>query len=190
MNQLLIGLHGLARTGKDTAARYLVAHYQLLAYAFANPLKDGLMLMFQLTDAHLNGDLKEQPLPGIGKSPRELMQLLGTEWGRQMVHPELWLKLARLHLDNMLELQDGHIPGFVISDVRFDNEAQWIRDQGGTVVHLVRSSAPGVNPHSSESGIAIQDNDQVIHNDADLQNLYAQLDHLILTLQLRARRAA
>ena len=94
MKQLIIGLHGLARTGKDTAARYLAAHYVLLSYAFAEPLKAAIMQMFNLTAEHIEGALKEEPLPGIGKSPRQLMQLLGTDWGRDLVHRELWLLLA------------------------------------------------------------------------------------------------
>ncbi len=185
MKQLLIGLHGLARTGKDTTAQYLVAHFDLIAYAFAYPLKAALEQMFHLTTAHLDGELKEVPLPGIGKSPRELMQLLGTEWGRQTVHPQLWLLLARQHLDHMLELRDGHIPGFVISDVRFENEAQWIRDQGGVVVHIHRPDAQAVAGHSSERGIGIHDNDFVVRNDAGLQHLYEQLDRLMLILLRR-----
>ncbi|MDP3848602.1 MAG: deoxynucleotide monophosphate kinase [Pseudomonas sp.] len=185
MKQILIGLHGLARTGKDTAANYLVAHYLLAVYAFASPLKTALQQMFNLTAEQLNGALKETPLPIIGKSPRELMQLLGTEWGRHSVHNDLWLLLARQNMDNMLELQDGYLPGFVISDVRFENEATWIRAQGGTVLHLLRPDAAAVNPHISEAGVAIHDNDLVIHNDADLQHLYTQLDHLMLILSRR-----
>jgi hypothetical protein len=182
MKQILIGLHGLARTGKDTAANYLASQYAFMAYAFAAPLKTALQLMFNLTEEQLNGALKEVPLANIGKSPRELMQLLGTEWGRHLVHSDLWLLLARQHLDAALEFNNQWLQGFVISDVRFENEATWIRNQGGTVVHLLRPDATAVNPHVSEAGVAIHDNDFVIQNDADLQHLYAQLDHLMLIL--------
>ena len=79
MSQLLIGLAGKARTGKDTVARYLAAHLSLISYAFADPLKQALAGMFHLTAAQLEGAEKEQPLPWLGKAPRELMQLLGTD---------------------------------------------------------------------------------------------------------------
>ena len=186
MSQILIGLHGMARAGKDTAANYLAAHYAFIAYAFATPLKAALQQMFLLTAAQISGDEKELPLVAIGKSPRELMQLLGTEWGRHLVHKDLWLLLAEQHLTNMLELRDGHLPGFVISDVRFENEAQWVRNRGGSVVHIQRPTAPGVAPHISEAGIALHDNDFVIRNDADLSHLHEQLDHLMLILIRRA----
>lgn len=189
MSQLLIGLHGPARSGKDTAARYLAAQYQLLVYAFALPLKTALQLMFNLTAEQLDGALKEQPLLWLGKSPRELMQTLGTEWGRDKVHRELWLLLAEQNLANLAQTQEWHA-GFVISDVRFENEARWLRERGGVVVHLRRPDATAVNPHVSESGIEVHDHDLMLHNDGDLQHLHAQLDHLITTLRLRAIRAA
>lgn len=190
MKQILIGLHGLARTGKDTAANYLAAQHMLITYAFAKPLKAALQQMFNLSDEQLNGALKEIPLNGIGKSPRQLMQLLGTEWGRHLVHDDLWMLLAKQNMDSMVELQDGYLPGFVISDVRFENEAEWVRAHGGTIVHLLRPEASAVNPHISEAGISIQDNDAVIHNNSDLAHLFGQLDCLFSTLQRRANRAA
>lgn len=185
MKQLIIGLHGLARTGKDTAASYLVAQYALLSYAFAEPLKAAIMQMFNLTAEHIEGALKEELLPGIGKSPRQLMQLLGTDWGRDLVHNQLWLLLAEQNLQHMAAATQEPITGFVLRDVRFENEADWVRSKGGVIVHIHRPGAQQVNRHASESGIAIHDNDFVVHNDADLPYLYEQLDTLMLVLERR-----
>ncbi|WP_312299161.1 deoxynucleotide monophosphate kinase family protein [Stutzerimonas nitrititolerans] len=179
MNHLLIGLHGLARTGKDTAAAYLTAQFALYSYAFADPLKAAIAQLFNLTHEHMEGTLKEALLPGIGKSPRQLMQLLGTEWGRQQVHPELWLLLAQQNIGYQLEVDQSHYNGVVIRDVRFENEAKWIRRQGGHVVHILRPDAQAVALHSSESGIAIHDNDSVVHNEGTLDDLYRQLDRIM-----------
>lgn len=178
MNQILIGLHGMARTGKDTAAAYLATHFQLLSYAFAQPLKLSLAQLFHLNSEQLEGAQKEVPLPGIGKSPRELMQLLGTDWGRHLVHPDLWLLLAEQNLNAMAELHQGQI-GFVLRDVRFENEAAWVRRQGGVIIHIRRAEAALVNPHISEAGIALHDQDFVLHNDQDLPHFYQQLDQLM-----------
>ena len=190
MSQLLIGLAGPARSGKDTAARYLAAQYQLLVYAFALPLKAALQVMLNLTAEQLDGALKEQPLAWLGKSPRELLQTLGTEWGRSLVHPELWLRLAAENLANLASHHQDWHAGFVISDVRFENEAEWIRQRGGLVLHIRRPDAQSVNPHASESGIALHAQDLVVNNDADLDYLHAQLDHVITALRLRAINAA
>lgn len=190
MKQLLIGITGPARSGKDTAARYLAAQYALLTYAFALPLKAALQAMLNLTAEQLDGALKEQPLAWLGKSPRELMQTLGTEWGRSLVHPELWLRLAAENLTHMADQSQEWSAGFVISDVRFENEAEWVRQRGGIVLHMRRPDAQAVNPHTSEYGIALHSSDVEVHNTADLAHLHAQLDHVFTGLRLRTLNAA
>lgn len=187
MSHLLIGLHGLARTGKDTVARYLAAHYALLSYAFAEPLKQALAQMFNLTEAQLEGAAKEQNIEWLGKSPRQLMQLLGTEWGRHLVHHELWLLLAEQNIGNHLSIDQARYSGVVVRDVRFENEATWLRKQGGNVVHILRPEAPSVASHSSESGLMIHDNDFLLRNEGSLDELYEQVAQLMLILQARQR---
>ncbi|HHK4489846.1 TPA: deoxynucleotide monophosphate kinase, partial [Pseudomonas aeruginosa] len=80
--------------------------------------------------------------------------------------------------------------GFVISDVRFDNEADWIRAKGGVVVHLRRQGAADVAAHSSESGITPGARDLFISNDGSLNDLYQTLDEVMALLHLRAKNAA
>ncbi|EIU7173476.1 deoxynucleotide monophosphate kinase [Pseudomonas aeruginosa] len=189
MKPFLIGLTGRARSGKDTAANYLAAQFGLLVYALASPLKLALLDMLNLPGSALEGPAKEQPLPWLGKSPRELMQLLGTEWGRNLVHPQLWLMLADMNLSNHLEAMP-QAQGFVISDVRFDNEADWIRAKGGVVVHLRRQVGAEVAAHSSESGITPGARDLFISNDGSLNDLYQTLDEVMALLHLRAKNAA
>jgi hypothetical protein len=185
MNTLLIGLHGLARTGKDTAANYLAAHYALLSYAFADPLKAALAQLFSLSSAHIEGALKELPLPEIGKSPRELMQLLGTEWGRNLVHPELWLLLAKQNISAQLEVDQQHYSGVIIRDVRFENEAQWVRSQGGIVVHIIRPDAQPVNAHISETPLRLGIKDATVHNTGSIEDFHSELRTLMIYLQRR-----
>lgn len=190
MSQLLIGLAGAARSGKTTAAQHLATVHGLLHYALAQPLKQMLAQGFNLSDAHLEGALKEQPLPWLGKSPRELMQLLGTEFGRHLVHRDLWLLLAEQNLQSMANCLPGST-GFVISDLRYENEAAWLRQRGGVVVHIMRPDAPGVASHSSEAGIAVQDNDLVIHNEGELADFLRDVEHALAGIARRtAPRAA
>lgn len=189
MRQLLIGLAGLARTGKTTAANHLVSVHGFQSYAFADPLREGLMNIFNLSPCDFDGDRKEQPIGWLGRSPRELMQSLGTEWGRNLVHPELWLLLAEQNLEFLGQIHDT-ATGFVISDLRFENEADFIRKRGGIVIHVLRPDATEVNPHVSESGIAIQDNDLVLHNDGALDDLIGQLDEFFTALTARVDDAA
>ena len=189
MSQILIGLAGRARVGKDTVARYLAAHLTLISYAFADPLKQALAGMFHLTAAQLDGSEKEQPLAWLGKSPRELMQLLGTEWGRDLVHPQLWLLLAEQNLQLLAE-HDQAMEGVVIRDVRFDNEADWVRSKGGVILHITRPDAIEVATHTSESGVTHRPGDLSLVNDGTLDQLYDEIDALIRVLMRKYRTAA
>lgn len=162
---LLIGIAGRARTGKNTLANFIQAqHNGYYQYAFAGPIRAMLKAGLGIDMDGSWGDTKEQEIPLLGKSPRQLMQTLGTEWGRQLVHPDLWVLLA-----HQLLMRRG--PGMIITDLRFENEAAWVRRNRGVVLHLQRNAAPAVNDHSSESGLLVSPEDVVIHNDLDLESL-------------------
>ena len=170
----IIALAGRARSGKSTAAELLLrmgaAKY---AYGFADPirrmLRAGLGIDLDLAYWQMR---KEDPMPEFGgHSPRSLMQSLGTEWGRDLVDRHLWLTLAGKTLQ-----QRG--PGMVIADCRFDNEAEWVRANGGVVLHIERGKAPPVRAHSSEAGVPMRAGDLRIFNEADIPSLQAGLARL------------
>lgn len=189
MSTLLIGLAGAAGSGKTTAARYLSRWQDFIHYAFAQPLKAMLAEGLNLSAAQLEGAEKEAPLPWLGKSPRELLQTLGSEWGRELVHRELWLRVARQNLDNLAECFP-QARGIVISDVRYEDEAAFVRERGGVLVHILRPDAPPVRAHASEAGVAIGDNDLTIHNDADLAELRERVLEAVQRAAARAGRRA
>jgi len=188
MKPLLIGLTGRARSGKSTAAEHLVGTYLLEHYAFADPLRDGLMAIFNLDPTDFEGDRKEQPLVWLDLSPRQLMQSMGTEWARNIVHPDVWVKLGEQNLDYMSKAL-GAVLGFVISDVRFENEAELIRRRGGTVIHISRSDAQSVNPHISEAGIAVHQHDLIVRNNGTIDEFLRLLDVAFLMIRERRQRA-
>lgn len=68
MSQLLIGLTGPARTGKSTTAHHLVLEHGFECYAFADPLRDALMAIFQLSPESFEGAAKEEPIAWLGRS--------------------------------------------------------------------------------------------------------------------------
>lgn len=168
----LIGIHGAAGSGKDTIAEYLVAYHDFVRYGFADPIKNGLAIMLGLSPCDFaERERKEAPHPRYGVSPRRMAQTLGTEWGRQMVHPNVWVTAAEVHCRR---LACGGWTGIVIPDVRFENEATWIRANGGRIWHILRPDAPVVEAHSSEAGIAydLAGGDALIHNGGTLERLY------------------
>jgi len=168
---LLIGFAGKARSGKDTAGKYLIDNYQFAHYFFSKPLKEATKIMFGLTDEQIKD--KEKPAEPWGRSPRELYQKLGTDVARS-IDVNVWVKGADLFIKNN--------PGrsVVVTDVRFSNEAYWIRNKGGIVVFL-ESNTRGIyenTEHSSENGLQGSDVDVVIQNDGTINALYEKLEEL------------
>ena len=146
----LIGLIGKAGVGKDTAADFLSLDHQYSKYAFAEPLYAMVnALITPHPGAWQDRKWKESPIPWIGKSPRQLLQTLGTEWGREMIHPDLWTNAAGRRLRAVMDF--GMATGMVVSDVRFHNEADWILENGGVLVEITRPNVQGVQPHISEN---------------------------------------
>jgi hypothetical protein len=168
----LIGIAGKAGVGKDTAADALVP----LGYskrAFAGPLKTMLIAAGILTKAETEDrELKEKTLGWCNRSPRQLMQTLGTEWARNCNGDDFWLKLAARDLQQSTG-------GIVYTDIRFENEADFIRRNGGLVVHIFREGLKPVTKHPSEMGASYRKSIDVFvtNNDsvADLHNAMVDL---------------
>ncbi len=165
----LIGLIGRARSGKDTVAGYLARRHMFAHIAFADPMKQ--MLETAFGDLFRDGD-REKPIDWLGKSPRQLMQTLGTEWGRNQVHPELWVLLTEQKVKHFVELD---MP-LVISDVRFHNEADMILNHGGELWHIVRPDFFPVGGHVSEMADWEAYPRKKILNAGSLEELYLKVE--------------
>ncbi|HQR20058.1 MAG TPA: deoxynucleotide monophosphate kinase [Burkholderiaceae bacterium] len=181
----LIGIHGKARSGKDTVAKWFGRERGAFLSAFAFPIKQAVIGMFApLTgigwEHFENTELKETGLPHIGVSPRALAQALGTEFGRECVHPDVWVMMTESYLKSC-QVWGKPNQVVVMSDLRFENEAEWLRRNGGTVIHLTRPGADGkvgLQGHASESGIIIETGDIGIHNGGTVEELHAKLAEL------------
>ena len=166
----LIGVTGKARAGKDTIGLYLSVEHRFRRESFAAPLKHGIQIMFGLGDEHVNGEFKEDVIPWLGRSPRYLMQTLGTEWGREIVDQDVWLKIAQ---QKWIACQEADVD-MVVTDVRFENEAAWIREEGD-LIHVMRRKTQQVEAHSSEAGCVKVPGDFVILNDRSIEDLEARV---------------
>jgi hypothetical protein len=146
---MLIGFTGPAGVGKDEAARQLgLALGNYSRYAFAKPIKDALAAM-GFPEPATRAE-KEAIIPNLGVSWRHMAQTLGTEWGRNSVRPDLWLWLAKE--------QYAEHRNLMVTDVRFENEAAWVREVGGLMVHVYgrETTVTGQEAtHASEAGVAI-----------------------------------
>lgn len=169
---MIIGICGAAGAGKDTVAMRL-RDRGFFRVSFADPLYEMVSAMTGMRVEELaDRGRKEQEIDWLGRSPRQLLQSLGTEWGRQCVGEDVWIRIA------MRTAASCSLA--VIPDVRFDNEAEAILDAGGVVWRVVRPGVSCLDPstarHSSERGIAPHLISEVILNDGDLDRLAARVD--------------
>ena len=169
---MIIGIVGVAGSGKTIVARHLVEQAGYHRLSFAAPLKRMLRAGFGLTDDQIDGHLKMTSDPHLnGRSPRYLMQTLGTEWGRRIVGPDVWASVWAREASTV----SGPI---VADDVRFANEADAIRAAGGVIWRVHR---PGLNvdAHASERAQRRIDEDELLMNATSIPDLIRSVDMLL-----------
>jgi len=169
----IIGLVGRKGSGKSLVAKRLAETHDFTVVPFAKPLKD-MLRAIGLDDVHLTGSLKEKPCPLLlGRTPRWAMQSLGTEWGRDLIHPDLWVHLWR---EAALRARSS----VVADDVRFVNEAATIRRLGGILVRVVRDipDDPSPDSHASETGTEFIICSSQLENNGTVEQLAAGVDRL------------
>lgn len=183
MNALtLIGLTGLAGAGKDTVRQILESQHGFIGFGFADPIRN--MLRTLLSDNGISESwmderaLKEQQIPTLGKSYRELAQTLGTEWGRTVLGQDFWLRIAESYLYDIASTTFGP-QHFVISDVRFQNEADWVRQRGGVIWRVERPGTQSVRAHVSEQGATAIKADAVLVNNSSIEDLSILVGHVL-----------
>ena len=161
----LIGITGKAGSGKDTVADIILQQYPGFKRAMAKPIKGAFKAVFGFDPDQLPRDSKEKQIPGFDFSARKAMQTLGTEWGRTL-DKNLWLKLAHENYKFCLR-KSGYL---IIPDIRFDNEAEWIRANGGILIEVSRKDLAEVEAHESESGVG-EPPDYTIRNNGSIIDL-------------------
>lgn len=196
----LIGLTGPAGAGKTTAAEHIAETTGMHRLSFADPLKDMAAAFLgtsrtNFEQVYLHDRLtKEVPINGLGVSPRQILQTLGTEWGRNSLDPNIWVRLAQLRIGDLEDqaTQGGDtFTGAIFDDVRFENEAAFIRAHGGVIIHIYHRQANKVRPHASEAGIQVDKHDYGIWNTGTLPAFRDDIAALVEMIQRdHAGRAA
>jgi hypothetical protein len=204
----VITMSGLIGSGKDTAAQYLVDHHGFDRLSFAGSLKDAVASVFGWPRDMLEGltdhsrAWREQVDPWWSQrlsiphlTPRWVLQYWGTDVLRNHFHDDIWIASVEYRMIN----QAGNA---VISDSRFPNELDLVRRHGGLSVLVQRGPWPEwyqtaveaargdlvcqeimhKTVHISEWAWAGYDFDLVVDNNGSLQQLYQQLDNLVLRL--------
>jgi len=155
--------------------------------SFAEPMRYMLTGLFiymgydakQIEKMYTTG--KEIVPAGLIKSPRKMMQLLGTEWGRNCVDADLWVKAAKRKIEKI------SAQAIVFDDIRFENEAAMIRGLGGLIIHIDRGDLI-TDEHASESGINDHVSDAFVDNDHSLADFLMDIELVVNGHQFGADR--
>jgi len=157
---MIIGMVGLIGSGKGTVGDYLCEKYHFQRESFAKPLKDAAAIIFNWPRHLLEGDTPESRIwrdqvdvywsekLGWEVTPRDVLQKLGTEAGRQVFGNPLWTAalINRLvnHLPSFQSMRESPFKpiDFVITDVRFENEMKALRELGAKIIRVKRGPEP------------------------------------------------
>lgn len=169
---MLIGITGKAGSGKDTAGEILAEHLSYPTYAFAWPLKRYCMIKFGLSWSDVNTqEGKARYIPWLGCTVRDILQKEGTEHTKPFWGENFWVKRMEQILGDNRDVG-------IITDVRFDLEAQWVIDNGGVIVEIQRDTTKKVNDHASESGINPDLVTYFVENKGSIADLRIKLEGL------------
>lgn len=176
----IVGVSGKSGHGKDAIASILVERHGFVRIALADALKQGAAAIFGLSADQLYGRTKELHDPRWGMSPRKILQLLGTEAIREVFGADTWIKALRVKIDEEAARRFGDLPGVVVPDVRFENEARAVLGWGGQVWRVSRPGVPAVNPHVSETALdEFEDFSAHVPNTGTLDDLARHVGELI-----------
>lgn len=137
MRPKIIGFHGPYGSGKDTLASHLAND---IPSSLVTRFAKGLYGMAAKIDPAFTPDMSHEEKsafllgnPDFG-TRRNFLEKLGTEFGREMIHPDFWVLLLEEHLNNVH--QEFPFTVAIITDVRAENEAAWIRRNEGIIFRL------------------------------------------------------
>lgn len=162
---MIIGLSGYARSGKNTVADILGPDYRQLS--FAEPMREAMLKLNPLVEGRIRlAELVDEEGWQVAKTypeVRRLLQVFGTEVGRNMFGEDFWVDLAMYDVSPHEDV--------VFTDVRFPNEAEAIREMGGIIWRVDRKGIEAVNAHPSETALDDWNFDRVIDNNGTLDEL-------------------
>lgn len=193
---VILGICGFQGSGKDTFANHLVSNYNFIKFSFAGATKDVLGVLFEWDRALLEGDTIESRkfretediwwseklgIPNL--TPRKTLQLVGTDLFRKHFNPEIWVKVVEKKILTQLEADPNS--NIIISDCRFPNEIQMLRNLGTRIISIQRNLPPwfdkyksgldceeALELHESEISWIREDFDHIITNNYETKELF------------------
>lgn len=183
----LIALTGFKRCGKDTAGLYLIENHNYIKYSFAGALKTACSEIFMFDYEQTEGSKKEDFDERWNINPRKVFQRFGTEIFRdslELFFPEMkhlknnfWIYRFKIWYQEQVKKNPN--VRIVVSDVRFQNEADIIKELGGIIIKVHRKNIDNSDSHISELNILNINADYDIKNDSSIENYYKNLKSIL-----------
>ena len=189
---IIIGIIGKKGSGKDTIADYLVKNHGFIRFAFGDKVKDVCKAMFNMTNKDFTEKNKEVIKSDWNISPRQALQLFGTDICREILTekiPELkkvlpfkegfWIRHFIIWYQDQLKI-DPKVK-VVISDIRFLDEAETVKTYNGIIWKVLRETKIyGIDQHISENQLDnFSEIDKIIENNNTIENLHKTLQRMI-----------
>jgi hypothetical protein len=208
----MIGMLGFANSGKSTVGNILVRNHGFHSLAFADTLKDVVSVIFGWERHLLEGDTVESRIfretedkfwsakLGRKATPRIIMQQVGTDAMRDVIDKNIWVHALEKRIANMNHQK------IVITDVRFENEINCVRNHKGQLWRVFRGETPSwydaawrynvygsrnsdtlealANVHSSEWTSVGTKWNHLIENDGTLEDLEIEVNQALQTLSI------
>jgi hypothetical protein len=186
-----VGLTGPKGVGKTSLANLAKLYHGYTILSFAGILKDMLELM-GVPERYTRGDHKDRVVPGLNVTSRYMQQTLGTDWGRNTIHKDIWIFAMSRKVDILMSkfamsrhAGDKMLPFMIFDDVRYDNEATFIKAKGGTIIELERPDVQRDTTHESEHGVASEFIDFKITS-TDVEEARQKLSTILKRLEVTA----
>lgn len=161
---MIIGISGKIASGKDLCAEVIQGVnnsqlWEIKRFAYRVKQISSLMLNIPVEDFE-SRTVKSMYLEDWGMTVREFLQRIGTDAVRDNLHPDAWV------LSLMSEYEEGD--NWIITDLRFPNEFDAVKERGGICIRVIRNDIQDINPdgHASETSL-------------DSYSLNGQFDHYI-----------
>ncbi len=180
--RILIGLNGVARSGKDTVGKMLCDNYGFKRLAFADSVRQGVYEINPLVTSEqrvkdivdeIGWEEAKTEYPEI----RELLQRYGTEGGRLIHGEDCWVSIIEKVIKN-----NPHTK-YVITDMRFENEIALVKQLRGTSVQIQNARVKSINGHVSDKVLPSNLFTEIIENHGTLEELKSKVDDLMLRLK-------
>jgi hypothetical protein len=179
---MIVGLYSdVPQSGKSTVSQqFMNADYRKLS--LATTVKKSLYVVLMALDVpnaeeYLWGNMKDEVIPELGVTGGYLMSTYATDFFRNMIDENVWLNI----------IKKQYRPGekWVVDDMRFPNEFDFIKSVGGRCIRIVRPSQISALGRSekSEGQLSGHHFDWVILNGGTLQDLQLSVQSIITTIE-------